>query len=131
MKFVIYRSKATEEMRASDVGDILLTSRMNNQKRGITGALLYRNGFFLQVLEGQDDVVDDLVRRIRKDGRHTAFTVLYSGETSKLVFPSWSMARVPEDAVTRSPAVFQALESDQIDENTARQFLAEVSAVVR
>lgn len=131
MKFVIYRSKATEEMSVSDVGDILLTSRMYNQKRDITGALLYRNGFFLQILEGNNEAVDDLVSRIRKDVRHTAFTVLYSGEASRRVFPNWSMASVPEDAVTRSPAVFQALESDQIDDDTARRFLAEVSAVVR
>jgi hypothetical protein len=131
MKFVIYRSKATEQMGASDVGDILLTSRMNNEKRGVTGALMYRNGFFLQVLEGRDDVVDDLVGRIRKDPRHTAFTVLYSGDAADRVFRGWSMAGVPEDAATRSPAVATALESDQMDEDTARQFLAEVAAVVR
>lgn len=65
MKFVIYGRKAAIVMGASDVGDILLASRMNNQKRGVTGALMYRDGFFLQVLEGRDDVLDDLVGRIR------------------------------------------------------------------
>lgn len=131
MKTVIYRSKVTDEMGANDVGDILLTSRMNNQRRSITGALLYRNGYFLQILEGKSEDVDDLVRRIRKDKRHTAFTVLFSGEIGERAFPDWSMARVPEDAVARSPAVGRALESDQLDSDAARQFVADISKVVR
>lgn len=54
--------------------------------------LLYRNGVFLQFLEGDCGEVMKLLRRLREDSRHTAIRILREGVLPERLFPEWSMA---------------------------------------
>jgi hypothetical protein len=58
---IYYISSATAPMSTSDLLQLLRQCRDNNASRSVTGMLLYANGTFLQVLEGPDQVIDDLV----------------------------------------------------------------------
>ena len=85
---------------AADVGRILAASRRNNARDGITGALLFSEGCFAQVLEGPLDAVESAFERIQCDGRHSDVTVLQSGPITARDFPDWSMAFTGPDAVS-------------------------------
>lgn len=91
---VIYASRWVDPER-QDIGalldDILASSTHNNLISGVTGLLLYREGWFLQALEGDLDAVDHVFDRIRRDGRHFDVRVVADEATFDRVFADWSM----------------------------------------
>ena len=64
----------------------------NNTRDGITGMLLYKNGQFMQVLEGTAEAVTTTFSRISRDPRHRKVTVLLKGAVQERRFSDWSMA---------------------------------------
>jgi hypothetical protein len=46
---------------------------------------------FLQIIEGGEDAIDNLVGRLRADPRHSAFEVRDERPVDKRSFPDWSM----------------------------------------
>ena len=71
--------------------ELLTQSRENNTLAGITGLLLYKEGKFLQVLEGDDLLVRKLISKIEKDPRHAEVEVLRWEILKERRFPAWSM----------------------------------------
>ncbi len=86
------------ESVAADIRSILAASRRNNARDGVTGALLFSQGCFAQVLEGPLDAVESAFERIQCDERHSDVTVLQSGPVTARDFPDWSMAFTGPDA---------------------------------
>lgn len=75
--------------------DILRASRRSNADRGITGVLLYENGQFLQLLEGERDTVRQLYYgHIVGDRRHRNPRVVLEHEIAERAFSDWSMGFV-------------------------------------
>ena len=64
---LIYSSQATVPMSVAELEEILVDARAGNEKRNITGALVYIDGIFLQVLEGERETVLSLMRSIEKE----------------------------------------------------------------
>ncbi len=91
MFFTIYASSATTPFSHSDLLNLLAKSRENNEKLGITGMLLYKEGNFMQVLEGEEAVVRSLHAKIERDPRHKGMSTLLWGTQEKRQFPDWSM----------------------------------------
>ena len=89
---VIYSSRALEQLSLADLESILVDAREGNKKRGITGALIFVEGIFLQILEGERDAVHDLLGSIRKDSRHSELHVIYEAEIEHAMFSAWKMA---------------------------------------
>ena len=58
-----------EEVGAA-LRDILAAAQKNNPALGVTGALLYSGGYFCQVIEGPQAVLEELFETIQMDGRH-------------------------------------------------------------
>ena len=77
---------------AAQMQDILGTSRRNNARDGISGALMFSGGCFVQALEGPQDAVETTFERIQCDERHTEITVLAAGPIAERDFADWSMA---------------------------------------
>lgn len=73
------------------MGDLLTKSRENNHRLGITGMLVYRHPFFMQVLEGPEEIVDELMTRISADPRHTDITKVLHAQIRRAGFADWSM----------------------------------------
>ncbi|MCY1695262.1 BLUF domain-containing protein [Curtobacterium sp. SL109] len=97
MLSLIYSSVATSVLEPQELTALLAQSRASNEQTGITGMLLYRNGYFLQVLEGPDAVVRRKMQTIRDDGRHTKVSVLLEDVIEDRQFPEWTMG-FPADA---------------------------------
>lgn len=89
---LIYSSQAIAPMSVSDLEEILVDARAGNEKRNITGALVYIDGIFLQVLEGEKETVLGLMRSIETDTRHTSVKVFHQAEVDRPTFGSWRMA---------------------------------------
>ena len=88
---ITYLSSATRAMSQADLEDILRTARENNARLGITGMLLYGNKTFIQILEGEEDVVHELVKTIKRDPRHTNFQIVKQKPIEQHEYADWSM----------------------------------------
>ncbi len=91
MFFLVYVSSATRPFSGEDLRALLATCRKNNAELGVTGMLLYKDGNFMQVLEGDEDAVRGLYARIAEDPRHSGEITLQQGFTERRQFPDWSM----------------------------------------
>ena len=100
MNTIVYRivycsrnhiSGTPQEIEA-EIQLILTSSRKNNASAGVTGALLFNQGLFAQVLEGSLEAVERIFERIQRDPRHSDVTVLENGTAEHRNFPEWSMA---------------------------------------
>src|SRR6266496_3606353 len=91
MFFLVYVSSAVKPFSRSELVDLLAKSHENNTALGITGMLLYKNGNFMQVLEGEEHVVRALYARIGLDSRHRGLLTLMQGPLAERQFPDWSM----------------------------------------
>ncbi len=89
---VIYSSKAVQPMSARQLEEILEDARAGNEARNVTGALVYADGVFLQVLEGEREVVQSLIESIRSDSRHESMKVFHQREVARRAFDDWRMA---------------------------------------
>ena len=90
----------------SQLGAILESAVRHNQQDGITGMLLYSEGNFLQVLEGETATVDATYARIEKDARHHNLILLSREDVARRHFGNWSMGyrQLAPDDVARFPA---------------------------
>lgn len=70
---------------------ILASSVRHNSEDGITGMLLYSQGNFLQVLEGEREVVERTYARICQDVRHRNTVMLTEEEVTERHFADWRM----------------------------------------
>lgn len=91
---MIYSSASTTPMQSEDLDDLLAQAQQKNAAAGITGALVYVDGCFLQVLEGPEEPVQRLMDRIRRDPRHETVTVLQAQHIEAAAFRNWTMAHV-------------------------------------
>ena len=89
--YLAYVSVAENPFTDDQLLLILEPSSRRNAERAITGMLLYRDGLFLQILEGPEDEVLNLRSAIEKDPRHRDFRVLEQGPLSMRAFGRWSM----------------------------------------
>ena len=92
---LVYMSSAADRFVSSGLDDILRRSRRNNGRDGVSGLLIYHDGNFLQILEGDEDRVLSCYRRIISDSRHTGCMLLKSEEVSERVFEGWNLACLP------------------------------------
>jgi len=91
MYSLTYVSSATTHLRRQDLRRLLDQSKTTNQGAGVTGMLLYKDGNFMQVLEGEAAVVRGAYAKIGRDGRHHGLITLLQGPIEERAFPTWSM----------------------------------------
>lgn len=88
---VVYTSSATRQLHTEDLAQILREARERNHRLDVTGMLLYNEGTFLQVLEGDEETVTALYERIKGDERHHRVVTLMNQPAKKRAFGKWMM----------------------------------------
>jgi Sensors of blue-light using FAD len=96
---LIYASRATECFHEHEIPDLLQQVRIANAKQEITGMLLYISGSFLQVLEGQPEMVDAVFSSILRDKKHTQVTLIARDSIPERAFEGWTMMHKTLDPV--------------------------------
>jgi hypothetical protein len=86
-----YVSRAAETMTQEALLSLLQQCLANNESSGVTGMLLYGNDTFVQVIEGEEAVLDAVIDRIRKDPRHSKIHFLYRKPLERRQYADWSM----------------------------------------
>ena len=81
----------------NEVSKILQSSRRNNRKRNLVGALYYGNGAFFQCLEGERDAVMELYKKLEADSRHSDLRIVHEKAILRRTFDQWEMKYVPKD----------------------------------
>jgi hypothetical protein len=123
LKSLTYTSLAALDLDVADLEAIHRTAREVNGLEGITGLLVFNGTHFLQIVEGAPQAIDDLVERLRRDRRHSAFEVRDERTITQRSFGSWSMElvrvsgsfREARDTITdRLPATVEAQVRDRV-----------------
>ena len=104
MRELVYISAAKRPCAPPELAAILEVSRRNNARLGVTGILLYDAGSFIQVLEGDRPVMQELFERIAQDPRHHRLTLIGESEIAQRSFGEWTMGYVSLD-----PAILKRL----------------------
>jgi hypothetical protein len=139
MYHLVYISQARENMTLTTLVVLLMQARALNERHHVTGALVYGDGQFMQVMEGEEAVVKDLYTRVAKDARHYDVCTLAEGPIATRSFAQWSMAfgEVAADQfeVLRRVAEYQtpAQMADQLAVNRAtdERLLAKIKHLVQ
>ncbi len=92
--YLLYVSKSTLPPSDAEaaVEGILRVARARNAQLDVTGALLFTQHRFAQLLEGPHAAVQELMTRIRSDARHTDIVVVAQGPIEQRQFARWAMA---------------------------------------
>jgi hypothetical protein len=101
---LFYCSLAEKDISKDDILAILNWSRQYNEKNEVTGILLYwkKTNQFMQVLEGEENVILNLFDKISKDTRHSLLKIIYQENILERGFKGWTMAFKSIDEVDTS-----------------------------
>ena len=111
LRQVAYVSRATAPMdQLLNIAEILSVSQRNNWRDGVTGALVYADGRFFQVVEGRPEAVDRLLARVGADPRHADVEVVLNRPVETRGFSEWSMA-MPRVTPEAEPLMRRAVEA--------------------
>jgi Sensors of blue-light using FAD len=91
MYFMMYVSSAVTPFSQPELVELLTLCREKNEKLGITGMLLYKDGSFMQLLEGEETTLRELYTVISRDERHCGILMLHKGFQEERQFTGWSM----------------------------------------
>lgn len=92
MHHIIYMSQASRKFSSRELVTLLIEARGRNEQYNVTGALVYGAGRFMQVIEGEEQVVADLYQHIVRDSRHHNLLKLADKAIEQRQFADWSMA---------------------------------------
>ena len=88
---LIYVSSAVVPFSPEELRTLLKISRHNNVRLGVTGMLLYKDGNFMQAIEGEEEAIHLLHRKIRLNPRHDGLITLLEQPIERRQFSGWSM----------------------------------------
>lgn len=91
---IVYKSRCKGLADWDLVNSILASSARNNPANGITGVLVATETHFLQVLEGEFEVLNATFERIARDPRHEKVQLISFAEIEERKFGDWAMHAV-------------------------------------
>ncbi|WP_201597004.1 BLUF domain-containing protein [Psychrobacter vallis] len=125
---LVYLSHITSTglSNASTLNDIAEISIKNNNIDNITGILCYGNGYFLQCVEGTEQVLTNLKNRLLVDERHKDLTILDFSVIAERRFSGWSLRSITlERWMVNEPKLksFMPFKPDLWEADECQQFL--------
>ena len=110
----IYTSVQSLPLSVAELERLIAYSRASNERHGITGVLLHVKDTFFQILEGPQDVIEELFGKILLDDRHTKVTRIIFEPIPRRFFNDTSMA-----LATLSPAELATMLAEDRPERRA------------
>ena len=108
-----YLSQSKLDWTDEAIDQLLERSKQNNATKGITGAMIYANGYFMQLIEGPQIAVDELYSAIEADPRHEVLSLLHNQEIKDRHFSDWAMEyRDSDDLGERALMTIHAAKQD-------------------
>jgi hypothetical protein len=93
---LVYNSVAfPRELPEADLAAMIDAARINNARLGLSGILLHHGGEYVQLLEGEQSMVQEMYYgRIAHDKRHRGARVSWEYPIGVRSFSTWSMGLV-------------------------------------
>jgi hypothetical protein len=106
LRTLVYASTAHLWVDESDLKKILDNARDYNEKKDLTGVLIYEDGNFLQTIEGPPKEIDLVFEKILSSQKHFDIQVILDTPILNRSFPNWSMGfiEMPRDSSLRLSA---------------------------
>ena len=117
-----YISTPMRPMSTEDLMQILNSARLNNIQLGVSGMLLFTGSEFIQILEGEEKVIEELLATIKQDPRHRDFRIIEKKKITAREYADWTMGfkRVDKDDLRDIPGLNKIFDTDlsgEIDHN--------------
>ena len=87
---ICYLSKASEDLSKKELNDLFTFTANSNNDCEVTGILLHSIGRFFQVMEGNEQYLKKLFKKIQNDTRHSEIFELFNGRTAHPLFLKYS-----------------------------------------
>ncbi|MDT0684955.1 BLUF domain-containing protein [Autumnicola psychrophila] len=92
MRYAIsYVSTVNPELSETEIQKALDFSKNWNNDNNITGILLYSQGNFFQVLEGEENLLKSLFSRIKADQRHHNVITIFQKKVPNIQFDDYEV----------------------------------------
>ncbi len=102
MRYAIsYFSTQIKNLDPSEVVAILHETERRNDQLGINGLLVYSEGNFFEVIEGEQERILDLYQSICKDPRHKDINLIFNKEVHKPIFKEEDAHFISENTLYR------------------------------
>lgn len=95
---VMYLSKGRHSFTYTELVKMNERFAAKNASLGVTGVLLRVGNYFIQVVEGAEPTISELIRKIESDHRHSNFTILTNHMDHRRIFGQWSMNFIDLDS---------------------------------
>jgi hypothetical protein len=96
LSYTLYQSRALIPNDAREHNIILKKCQVRNKIADLSGFLYREDNYFVQYLEGEEEAVRATLSRIKKDARHTDYSVVASGKLKERYLPDWQMGFVEQ-----------------------------------
>jgi len=97
LQLLLYVSSASHPLSTTELDALLAQSRNRNAQLGITGLLLYRDGNFMQAIEGPEESMRTVYASILRDPRHHDVISVIDMPVAARSFPDWAMGDINLD----------------------------------
>lgn len=126
---LIYFSQVSPGLGTDGLENILTESIQRNTADHITGLLAHDQRYFMQVLEGRPDAVNELYQTILGDERHHCVRLISYGYISTRAFSRWAMAlaRIPALTQRALDSQFGGFNPPAFSADIAQEYLEIVS----
>ncbi len=91
VSMLAYRSRAVLPIDQRELDRILRRAQQRNRLEGLTGLLIFDEGYFFQWLEGPEPALMRVWQGIRSDRRHYDIEILREESLPERFFASWDM----------------------------------------
>lgn len=89
--YLLYYGVESFKFNQKDFEELLKQARERNESLEVTGKLIYCEGTFIQLLEGNETDLNDIYKSITIDRRLIGTKLIASGEVKERYFKDWSM----------------------------------------
>lgn len=125
---LVYISEAVADISYTDIRDILEAGRKHNLQDDVTGLLIFRDGYFVQLLEGNEANVRKVLNRILLDDRNYSLRILTESTSEQRLFDKNPLAFYDGDISSNSTedlsSLFEAcMASDMMQANEVMPLL--------
>lgn len=137
--YLIYTSKITLQasLHTMTLPDIYRQSVARNTQANVNSVLFFKQGNFLQYMEGSERTITQLFDKIKADKRHKNIHVIEQGEVPNALFGHWKMHCINLDSVNDMDDVddisplLDYFETAQFDKASVPRLLADVENYYR
>lgn len=128
MRYAIsFVSTAVNDLTQSEVVEILQNTESRNDHLGINGLLVYSEGNFFEVIEGEKNKILELYETILEDPRHKNLIKIFEKEVHKKLFKDEEAHFIAENTLYRKMEVENFLDCikdlDQSSQNMVKNML--------